>query len=447
VPVWHSGFTRSPASFGKTELCIDFRVRGLEHQVHADGAGVPLIVRTTDSCTRGGHSYFPPKATFAATAVLHFDGPEGTATRLELLNPLTITQVEIQGRSLPLSSDLTTPLARLVAGEDLLRLDYLGFLRANKLTDRRGIHMVEPYEPGKIPVILIHGLLSSPITWAPLFNELRSDPLLRERFQFWACYYPTGHPFFGSATEVRADLSRLRADFDPDHRDAAFDHMVLIGHSMGGLIAKLITQEGGPDLWSIVSPKSLDDLELSAALRDRLRRSFFFQRETAVERVIFIGTPHHGATLSHSLPAWLGEHLVQFRTDIDQFAKEMKQRIPDMSYGHMPTSVELLAPDSPALRILAARPPPPGVHYHSVIGVEPKAWPLFRQREAGDGIVAYTSAHLDGVESELVVPASHFTVHQHAQTVREVRRILLEHLATLPQAVAQRTERAQNKSP
>jgi pimeloyl-ACP methyl ester carboxylesterase len=307
--------------------------------------------------------------------------------------------------------------------------------------------MVEPYEPGKIPVILIHGLLSSPLTWAPLFNELRSDPLLRDRFQFWACYYPTGHPFLGSADEVRGDLARLRADFDPDHRDAAFDHMVLIGHSMGGLIAKLISQDGGPDLWRMVSARPFDTLELSPALHDKLQRTFFFQREPGVTRVIFIGTPHHGATLSHSVPAWLGEHLVQFRTDINQFAKEMKQRIPDMPYGHMPTSVELLAPDSLALRLLAARPAPPGVHYHSVIGVEPKGWQPFRHAEVGDGVVAYTSAHLDGVESELVVPASHFTVHQHDQTVKEVRRILLEHLATIPQDVADRTGSTEGRSP
>jgi hypothetical protein len=139
-----------------------------------------MIVRTTDSCTRGGHSYFPPKATFAATAVLHFDGPEGTPTRLELLNPLTITQVEIQGRPLPLAADLTTPLARLVAGEDLLRLDYLGFLRANRLNDRRGIHMVEPYERGKIPVILIHGLLSG--STAALTSQVRPKTSVGSRW-------------------------------------------------------------------------------------------------------------------------------------------------------------------------------------------------------------------------------------------------------------------------
>jgi hypothetical protein len=109
----------------------------------------------------------------------------------------------------------------------------------------------------------------------------------------------------------------------------------------------------------------------------------------------------------------------------------MVQRIPDLPYGHVPTCIELLAPDSPALRILAARSAPPGVHYHSVIGVEPERWQLPWHAQAGDGVVPYNSAHLEGVESELVVPASHTTVHQHPETVKEIRRILMAHLATL----------------
>jgi pimeloyl-ACP methyl ester carboxylesterase len=311
-------------------------------------------------------------------------------------------------------------------------MNLLGFVRADRLKDETGIRMPDPYEPGKIPVIFVHGLLSSPLTWAPLFNELRGDPFLRDHFQFWACYYPTGHPFFGSAAELRAELSRLRSDLDPDHRDAAFEHMVLIGHSMGGLVSKLITQNGGPDLWRAVSATPFDELDLSPALREKLRETLFFQREGGVTRVIFIATPHHGACLSQSAAGWLGTHLVHFRADLEDFAKEIAQRIPDSVYGHVPTSIELLAPDSRALRILAARPAPPGVHYHSVIGVEPKTWHLLGPAEPGDGVVAYRSAHLEGVESELVVPANHFTVHQHQETVEEIRRILIEHLATMP---------------
>jgi pimeloyl-ACP methyl ester carboxylesterase len=430
VPVVLIGFTRPATDFGKMKPCIDFRVHGLEHQFQAEGVGVPVAVRRPDDGPSPVHDYLPKGIIFAATAVLHFDAHRARATRLELVNSLTTSTAEINGRPVPLAADLTTPLACLVAERDILRMNFLGFLRADRLNDHMGIRIIDPYEPGKIPVLFVHGLLSSPVTWASLFNELRGDPFLREHFQFWTCYYPTGYPFLGSAAELRAALSRLRADLDPDHRDAAFEQMVLIGHSMGGLVSKLVTQEGGPDLWHAVSATRFDELNVSPALREKLRETFFFQRASGVTRVIFIATPHHGATLSQSVAGWLGAHLVHFRTDMEDFAKELAQRIPDFAYGHVPTSIELLAPDSPELRILTARPAPPGVHYHSVIGVEPKGWHLFGHAEPSDCVVTYRSAHLEGVESELVIPANHFTIHHHPDTVKEIRRILIEHQAT-----------------
>lgn len=429
VSAMRIGFARPIADFGAMEPCAEYRVDGLEHQFQTEGLGVPVLVRRPDEARRPGHDYVPKGDIFAATVLLRFDSNSMAATRFELVNPLTTSEVELQGRTVPLATDLTTPLACFTAEKNVFQLDYLPFLRANRLNDRKGMCMLEPYEPGKIPVILVHGLLSSPITWVPLLNELRGDPMLRNRFQFWAYYYPTGHPFFGTAAEFRADLGRLRADLDPQHRDAAFEHMVLIGHSMGGLISKLMTQEGGTDLWRIISAKPLDELDLSQALREKLQQTFFFERQRQITRVIFLGTPHHGSTMSLSPAGWLAAHLVKFRPDLDSFSREMVERIPDLSFRQIPTSVELLAPDSPALQALAARPPPSGVHYHSVIGVRQAVRRLAGDAEPGDGVVAYHSAHLEGVESELVVPANHFTVHQNGETVKEIRRILLEHLA------------------
>ena len=85
----------------------------------------------------------------------------------------------------PLETDLTTPLAYLLAHSGLERISYEGFLRPEKVERLSGIYLMEPYQPGKIPVLLVHGLLSSPETWATLYNDLRADPVLRERYQFW----------------------------------------------------------------------------------------------------------------------------------------------------------------------------------------------------------------------------------------------------------------------
>src|SRR5205814_6694120 len=145
--------------------------------------------------------------------------------RLELYNPLTVQSVDVRGHTVPLETDLTTPLAYYLAKSGLQNIEYQLFVSPDKIGDRAGIRMLEPYQPGKIPVLLVHGLLSSPATWAPLFNDLQADPQLRERFQFWVYSYPTADPYLTTAADLRRALTELRDKLDPRGRDAAMDQM------------------------------------------------------------------------------------------------------------------------------------------------------------------------------------------------------------------------------
>ncbi len=80
---------------------------------------------------------------------------------------------------------------------------------------------------------------------------------------------------------------------------------------------------------------------------------------------------------------------------------------------------------NPFLETLSKLPIDPHVHAHSIVPV--KGTGLF---EGGaDGVVRYSSAHIEPVESELVVQPSGHSVQETPQGIREVRRILLEHLA------------------
>jgi pimeloyl-ACP methyl ester carboxylesterase len=442
LSVVHHGFPWKPEEFGPLLFCADYQEVGLENHYRGYGLGVPLIAtRAAPKGAAPAGAYYPSNVSFPVTAFFRFEGSLadlGTqrAGRLELYNPLRVQSTQVAGRPVPLETDLTTPLAYFLGHTDLEDVSITGFFRVDQVQKRSGVYMFEPYQPGKIPVLMVHGLLSSPLTWTPMFNDLRADPGLRERFQFWFYLYPTGNPYLVTAADLRETLARLRAELDPQHRDAALDHMVLVGHSMGGLVSKLLTVDSGDDFWHLVSKESFAQIKAQPETRAELGRIFFFEAQPFVKRVIFLGTPHHGSKLSPSPPGRLAARLVQLPKSLLEASQDLVRENPMLgpkgegkeghSLGRLPTSVDLLAPGAPALEILAARRAPPGVHYHSIIGEV-----FGKGDKGGDGVVSVASAHLPGVDSELVVPADHFHVHHHPRAVLEVRRILQEHLNQL----------------
>ncbi len=110
-----------------------------------------------------------------------------------------------------------------------------------------GLYMLRPYEPGKIPVMFVHGLVSSPRAWVQTINELQNTPGLASRYQFWMFIYPTGMPIPGSAARLREAIAKARYSLDPGRADPAFGQMVLVGHSMGGLLSKMMAQDSRLD--------------------------------------------------------------------------------------------------------------------------------------------------------------------------------------------------------
>jgi pimeloyl-ACP methyl ester carboxylesterase len=443
--VEYHGFSWRPEEFGALLFCADYEVVGLQNQYHSYGLGVSLMCERKPVAAALVNAAFPRDLYFPVTAFLRFDRDianlgTGSQAKLELCNPLAEQAVRVEGSSIPLESDLTTPLAYALSRSDLYRLQFEGFLWPDKLQRQTGIYMLEPYQPGKIPVLLVHGLLSSPATWAPMFNDLRADPAIREHFQFWGYLYPTGDQYFLTAADLRQRLAGLREELDPEHRDPALDEIVCVGHSMGGLISQLLTTASGDAYWRLVSAQPLDSLKLAPDARQTLERIFFFQREPSVRRVIFLATPHHGSKLSTPALARLVDKVVSVPKSLVRVKNEVARDNPKIvlasTHGKIPTSVDLLEPGSPALELLAAQPRPTGVRYHSVIGILPssESWlnaisPVsLHGKEPSDGVVPYASAHLDGVDSELIVPADHMHIHDHPLAILEVRRILLEHL-------------------
>jgi len=290
---------------------------------------------------------------------------------------------------------------------------------------RATLALGELYRPGKIPVVLVHGTASSFGRWAAMLNRLVNDPRIARRYQFWFFTYETGNPIGYSAMLLRDALKKAIQRLDPDGQDPDLQRMIVIGHSQGGLLTKLLVINSGSRLWDASFTRPLDELDVSENTRELLRRTRFVEPVPFVQRVIFLATPHRGSYLTLSrVSEWIAR-LIKLPFTVMGATADLITRNRDamVSPSIRPvTSLDQMNPLSGYIQALAAIPIAPGVQAHSIIAVK-GGDPV---EEGDDGVVKYTSAHIDGVESELVVRSDH-SVQWAPEAIEEVRRILLLH--------------------
>lgn len=449
-----------PREIDHFKFAFDYEIKGLENQYRQYGLGVPLIaVRKSYPEEPAVTKYYPPDLCFPVTAFLRptrFHNSPGKHVRneqgeviatasLELYDPLQSNKTEVARRIVPLESDLTTPLAYFLSDQKtsiwgpigLLRPDLLLKPRFEENTDSsvtiQGLYMMQPYDPAKIPVVMVHGLGSSPMTWMEMFNDLRSQRQISKHYQFWFYFYGSGQPFWVSAAQLRDELAGVRRTVDPHHQIASLDRMVLIGHSMGGLVSRLQTIDSGDRIWNLVSKVPVEELPADSEISEEMRKWFFFKPNPSIRRVITIATPHRGSEMANGATQWLAHSFIRLPNQvsklIDTLNQDYGEAIREDSLLEIQTSVDSLSPESPVFPVMQAAYRPPWVRYHNIVGVLENQDPVTSWLAGtGDGVVAYESASMEGVASEITVPAKHTVVHAHPKAIREVRRILLEHL-------------------
>lgn len=473
---WHAD------DFDRFEFVSDYTVNGLKNHYHSYGLGVPLIaVRKTHVDPDPAERFYPPNVAFPITAFLRVrrpgedvaknnrdassaglfasqsssavekdsralaapleTDPEAPQFVLELHDPLDRQTIDVAGRAVPLEADLSTPLAYFLNQPQFQdsSISTVGLLRPGDAKQLQGLYMLEPFDSHKMPVVMVHGLWSSPITWMEMYNDLRSDPLLRDHYQFWFYLYPTGQPFWFSATQMREDLAVMRRELDPTRQSPALDQMVLVGHSMGGLVSKLQTVESSDEFWHTMSDHEFAELNADEDVVRSLAGTFFFSPSPSVRRVVTLGTPHRGSEFSNGVTQWLGHKLITLPSKMLKGRNELIARNRNFFRPGAPlditTSIDSLSPSSPVLPVLLSATPGPWVSYHNVVGKEPEPhWWQKRLIGDGDGVVSLASARLDDepqVRSQKIVPADHISVHRHPQSILEVRRVLFQQLAEL----------------
>jgi pimeloyl-ACP methyl ester carboxylesterase len=276
-------------------------------------------------------------------------------------------------------------------------------------------------------VILVHGLLSDRLSWANVVNELRSREWYGDRFQVWGDQYPTGEPFLGTASKLRQQLEAISEYVDPEATDPALDRVVMIGHSMGGLISKMQIAYSGDSLWNAISELPFEAVTIEPAIRTKLKDAFFFEASSMVSRVIFVGTPHRGSALAQRAVGRLGSILIEEPAEQKKAHRKLLSDNPGVFSGEfsnrVPTSVDLLEPDSPLLQAMDRLPLEPSVKLHSIVG--DGRW-MFGNGDS-DGVVPVSSATHGGATSEKRVPGKHADLTSDPEMIEELLRILRLH--------------------
>ena len=448
---------RQPLPFGTLTLAIDpaqfvwggyrmgdfipvaeFKVRGLRNRYRQPGIGAPLAAGLTPvegvSAAEAVRKHIPQRLKVPVTAFVRLENVlEGIATgrvqgRLELYTADQATSVDVASHTIPLELEPSATLAYVLEGAPVWDTELSGFLSVYKRKFSEGLGMLNPYRRGRVPVVLIHGTASSPARWADMVNELQNDPVLRERIQFWLFTYNTSQPILPSASELRESLRTTIAALDPDGQDPALRTLVLIGHSQGGLLTRLMVTDSGTRFWDASMKVPLAQVEVTPATRALLEKTLFFEPLPFVNRVVFIATPHRGSFKVSTLVLDLVRRLVTLPVTVVQGMNELAQSNPNAvslkALGGIPTAVENMRPGQRFVVTLSASPLAPGVTAHSIVAVQGDG-PI---TSGNDGVVAYESAHLDEAVSEKVVRSSHSTQSE-PETIQEVRRILREHIA------------------
>lgn len=408
-PQWNPNlYTFTPAD--------QFKIDGLYVKQHATRAGIgaPIVAIGKKLNADWRANYFMKKVYYGVTAVISFRGNQGM---IEFVDPLEKETVTLNGHTYPLAADFTVPLAVMLAetAPNVPKLERMLF--PEKYAETAHLSRLEPYNPNKTVVLVIHGLMDSPSTWAPMIIKLRSNPDIRSHYQFWFFSYPSGYPYPYSAALLRKELDGAEKKY---HLQKP---MVVIGHSMGGCISRLLITDTGDKLWKLQFGKSPEQMNFSPTSRKILEASLIFRHRPEIGRVIFISAPLKGSEIAKNPLGRIGSMLIRTPRTLllvgnDAF-KTIAFHSGDLKLRRAPNSIDTLSPNNRFVRNINQIPITRGIPYHTIIGDQGKG----DSPHSSDGVVPYWSSHMEGATSECIVPSGH-GAHQNLKAFDEVARIL-----------------------
>lgn len=391
------------------------------------GLGAPMVIASTgfdptkfDPFIQGKNVYY------GVTEVLQFKGRSCTAAYMD---PLATETVKFGSHTFPVAADFTAPIGLALAELKPRKAEIKRMFNPGAFVSNTRLARLQPYDPKKIPILVIHGLGDSQATWAPMIEALRGDATIRQNYQIWFFSYPTGYPYPMMAEVLRKKMDAINAYY-PDHK-----RIVVIGHSMGGMIARELITDSGMKIWDAYYDIPPEKLPLPEEARRTIVNSLIFRHRPEISRVIYASASHRGADMATGFFGRMGAKIIASTGDIiggrDEEVEAVGLSKADSAgeqLKRMPNSIDALKPGNRFVTTMDELPPVKGVPYNSIIGDRGKGGNRDRTPPVStDGIVPYWSSHLDGAESELIVPSGHWSNRDPA-AIAEVKRILIKHL-------------------
>ncbi len=412
--------------------------KGLRNQYRRDGIGAELVAVTAKRVVNKNsrEEAFSETPFPAITAILRFPGDSLeevlNTQEAELLgfDPYKRDSVRLAGTQVPLAANFTSGYGLWLARSGFARQSLLTLVGRGEVLERPRVYLMQPYDPKRRVIIMLHGLASSPEAWINVANEVLGDETLRKNFQVWQVYYPTNAPLAFNQHEIRSAIQDTLQAFDPEGQNRASHEIVLIGHSMGGVLARLLVSDSGDSFWKPIVKLYALEGDRKEQARNKLLNYAWFKPMPEVSRAVFIAAPHRGTPFAENRFSRWAAGVVKLPVSVLGRVTEIAQLLVDPSSANAAAvtrplnSISNLSNQDPFVRLAANLPISDKVSYHSIIGNDT---PKLSLQLSSDGVVPYSSAHLAGAQSEKVIQSWH-SVQDTPASIVEVRRILHEHL-------------------
>ena len=347
---------------------------------------------------------------------------------IKVYDPYNTEKVNIAGKPYSLAANFSAPYGLWLAENNLGAAAYLTLIDRDQHLTMPHLYMLEPYNPNKKVIVLVHGLASSPEAWIAVTNDIMGDPILREHYQVWQVFYSTNMPILESRFQIYALLKQAFGSLNS--KDAASKDAVLIGHSMGGIISRLLVSDAD------ISKQALE--MMNSRQQSRLRKHPVIGERLKMrpiqnfDRAIFLAAPHRGTDFADrwftlaarkiiKLPATFLTTLTDTLTSNDADLKDFVKTLTNEVIQNGPSD---LSKKSKFMELTSDIPPEKDLVFHSIMGNITKS---DDPNTITDGIVPYKSAHLDGAVSEKIFTGGH-SIQETPEAVLELRRILRQHL-------------------